>query len=136
MRCLLDTCAFLWFVDENPQLNEEAYNRIEEADEVYLSIASVWEMGIKIKKGEMTGKQELVLSKPLKEFIPEHLEKNNIQLLPIEVRHVAAMMDLAFHHKDPFDRIIIAQGIVEEMCVISDDENFPLYPVKHINARR
>jgi PIN domain nuclease of toxin-antitoxin system len=102
MRLLLDTHAFLWFLGDAPELSTQARGLIEDdTNEVLLSVASLWEMAIKISL------QKLTLSGPLGQFIPEQLALNSIGLLPITLAHTVAVATLPFHHRDPFDRLLI-----------------------------
>jgi PIN domain nuclease of toxin-antitoxin system len=124
MRVLLDTHAFLWFVLGDPQLSRNARNRIEDpGNEKLVSPASYWEIAIKISLNKYT------LSHPYEEFMQQGIAGNGFMILPIEPRHTAALASLPFHHRDPFDRLIIAQAMVEQIPVISGDEAFAAYPV-------
>ena len=115
---------FLWFVFGNVQLSEAARNAIEdEASTCFLSMASVWEMAVKVSIGK------LPLEEPLDVFIPDQLQRNGIQLLPIHLAHALRVASLPFVHKDPFDRLIIAQGLVEPMPIVSADVVFDDYGV-------
>jgi PIN domain nuclease of toxin-antitoxin system len=127
MRALLDTSAFLWFISGSDRLSENARNHITDFDnDLVLSIASLWEIAIKTSLGK------LELSSPFDQFISSQLEKNAIGILPIELHHLSATTNLEFHHRDPFDRLIIAQSITEHMPVITSDVVFSKYPVEII----
>jgi len=127
MRLLLDTHAFLWFIMGSSNLSTSARAMIEdEANESFLSVASLWEMAIKVSLGKLT------LSAPLDALIPQQLSLNGIELLGIQVAHAAVVSTLPFHHRDPFDRLLIAQAVVEGMPVISADVAFDAYPVKRL----
>ena len=91
---------------------------------VLLSVASVWEMQIKLQLGK------LKLSLPLAELIESQRQTNNIEMLPVTLAHVLALQNLPSHHKDPFDRLLIAQANVEEAVLLSSDPMFAKYPVK------
>ncbi len=123
---LLDTHTFIWFVFDAPQLNITAKNRIETEDSVLLSIASVWETAIKVSTGK------LILPMPVEDFVVEHVERNSIRLLPIGMAHLALVSMLPFHHRDPFDRLIIAQSLTENMAVVSADKAFDAYGVTRL----
>jgi PIN domain nuclease of toxin-antitoxin system len=125
MRLLLDTHAFLWFIMGSPDLSARAHIE-DEANESFLSVASLWEMAIKMSLGKLT------LSAPLDSLIPQQLGLNGIELLGIQVGHAAAVSTLPLHHRDPFDRLLIAQAIVEGMPVVSADMAFDAYPVKRL----
>ena len=114
MRVLLDTHAFLWFVLGDPQLSSNARHHIEDPDnEKLVSPASYWEIAIKISLRKYT------LSQPYEAFMQRGLRENGFIILAIEPKHTAALTSLPFHHRDPFDRLIIAQAMVEQMPVIS-----------------
>ena len=98
MNLLLDTHVFLWFISGSPKLSSEAKDAIENPDNVKIvSIASLWEMSIKISLGKLT------LECPFTELIPKQLELNGFDLLQIQVGHLVELTSLPFHHKDPFD---------------------------------
>ena len=124
MRLLLDTHAFLWFIMGSANLSVNARALIEDpANERLLSVASLWEIAIKTSFGKLT------LSAPFDELIPAQLKLNGIDLLNIKVDHLSTLTTLPFHHRDPFDRLIIAQAIVEKLPVISLDGTFDAYGV-------
>ena len=125
MRVLLDTCAFLWFIGGSERLSRPARDLIEDFDNsLYLSIASLWEIAIKINIGK------LELAQPFATLIPEQIETHQIKLLQIHPDHLSRLLDIPLHHRDPFDRLIIAQAICERLPIISSDQAFPAYPVK------
>lgn len=122
MRLLIDTHAFLWFIDASPQLSATARKLIEDAgNERYLSVASVWEMAIKVSLGKLR------LGQPMEVRIPQQLSHNGIALLSIDLRHTAAVTTLPFHHRDPFDRMLIAPAQVEQMSILSIDSALDAY---------
>jgi PIN domain nuclease of toxin-antitoxin system len=125
MKLLLDTHIFIWS-DETPErLPQHVLSALEdEANELVLSVASVWKMQIKIQIGK------LKLRLPLIDIITEYQNANGLRLLPIEFGDVLALNQLPFHHKDPFDRLIIAQAITGDFTLVSADTNFSNYPVK------
>lgn len=124
MRMLLDTHAFLWFVLGDLQLSSNARHHIEDPDnEKLVSPASYWEIAIKISLKKYT------LSQPYEAFMQRGIRDNGFIILAIEPKHMAAVTSLPFHHRDPFDRLIIAQAMVEQMPVISGDAAFAAYPV-------
>ncbi|ETR69010.1 MAG: PilT protein-like protein [Candidatus Magnetoglobus multicellularis str. Araruama] len=127
MRALLDTNSFLWFISGNEKLSIKARNFIEDFEnELVLSIASLWEIAIKVSIGK------LQLLKHFDILIPEKIEENEIEILNLELKHFSTMMKLPFHHRDPFDRIIIAQSITENISLITSDGIFEDYLVKVI----
>jgi PIN domain nuclease of toxin-antitoxin system len=127
MNVLLDTHVFLWW-DSLPEKLPAAYRQIcEDPDtQLYLSMASVWEMQIKIQLGKLKLKQSLA------EIIPEQQAINKLQIIPIEFRHILSLSDLPDAHKDPFDRIIIAQAKSNNLPILTVDTIFSLYPVELI----
>src|SRR5437763_158702 len=127
MRCLLDSHTFLWFVTDDTRLGKRAFDETSNIEnEVVVSIASLWELAIKSSLGK------LELGKPFRDMIPRELVANEIGLLPIAPKHLFALTDLPFHHRDPFDRLIIAQAMVEGIPLLSDDGEFDKYPVQII----
>lgn len=124
-RYLLDTHSFLWFINDDVALSETARILIESPENIiYLSIASIWEIAIKVSLGK------LEVPSPFTAFIDKQLAENNIQILPINTKHVGKVVSLPFHHRDPFDRLIIAQSLVEEISIIGEDTIFDDYGVK------
>jgi PIN domain nuclease of toxin-antitoxin system len=98
---------------------------IESPDnEKFLSYASIWEMGIKYSN------KKLKFPRPCMEFIRENMEANGFEILDVNLKHIDALLKLPFHHKDPFDRMIIAQSVTESMPVVTVDEFFPQYPIE------
>lgn len=127
MRMLLDTQTFLWFVLGDPRLTANAKASIEEpGNEKLVSPASYWEIAIKISIGKYT------LSQPYEEFMERGIIENGFVVLPIELKHTAVLTTLPFHHRDPFDRLIIAQAMVEGIAVVSGDAALDAYPVTRL----
>ena len=125
MKLLLDTHIFIWWADQPERLSPAALSALEdEANELLLSVASVWEMQIKIQFGK------LKLSLPLEELVKNQQETNALTVSPVTLTHVLALDSLPFHHKDPFDRLLIAQSIEEELTIVSKDSQFSAYAVK------
>lgn len=126
-RLLLDTHVFLWWVEDSPQLSTAARELMQQLEnECFLSVASSWEMAVKASIGK------LKLALPIKEYVPQHLAANQFQELPISFRHAARVESLAFHHRDPFDRLLAAQALEEELILISADGIFDRYSVLRI----
>lgn len=124
MQALLDTNAFLWFIAGSDRLSSNARNYIADFEnDLVISAASLWEIAIKTSLGK------LELLSPFDQLIPSQLEKNAIAILSIELTHLTKTIDLEFHHRDPFDRLIIAQGITEKIPIITSDTVFAKYPV-------
>jgi PIN domain nuclease of toxin-antitoxin system len=124
MNLLLDTHAMLWFVAGDARLTRKARQAIEAGGTVnYVSIASWWEVAIKCSLGKLS------IGDPLAEFMKQRTSEG-FRLLAVEFYHLCPLVDLPFHHRDPFDRLIICQAMVEKMAICTGDENFKNYPVK------
>ncbi len=116
MRLLLDTHIFLWFVYGDAQLSARARALIEDRfNTCFLSLASIWETAIKVGTGKRA------LTQPVDVFFAEQTQRNGIALLPIELAHAARVAALPFHHRDPFDRLLAAQSLTENMPLLSAD---------------
>jgi len=127
MKFLLDTHTFIWFVTDSPQLGTTAKALIEdEYNEKWFSVASIWEMAIKCSIGKLT------LNLPLQTFVEQQIEQNSMDLLMIEIAHLAVVATLPLHHRDPFDRLLIAQAMVEKIPVISADVAFDAYGIERL----
>lgn len=127
MRLLLDTHTFIWFVTDSPRLSITAKTLIEdEYNEKLLSIVSIWEMAIK----HSIGKLSFQLS--FETFIAQQLSINNFSLLDIKVSHIHIIADLPLHHRDPFDRLIIAQSMIEQIPIVGTDKIFDLYSIQRL----
>ena len=127
MTLLLDTHTLLWFVEHAPQLSHRAKAAIEDSDNtVVYSIASVWEMAIKLGLGK------LAMSRPLYPGFADLLKAHGIQELGIAYRHASEVSALPSHHRDPFDRLLVAQAMVENLPIVSADRAFDPYPITRI----
>ena len=126
MPILLDTHTFIWFINDSPELSSAAASLIGSEVKVLLSIGSLWEIAIKVKLGKLT------LPSAFETFIPEQLALNDIELLPIQMDHLTIISKLPLHHRDPFDRLIIAQATAADMSVISIDTAFDAYGITRI----
>ncbi len=127
MTYLLDTHTFLWFITDDVQLSKTAKQLIEDGEQaLYLSIASVWELAIKVSVGK------LAMPTPFETFVSDQLRENNIGLLEIKVAHTGRVAILPFHHRDPFDRLIIAQALSEQWPIIGKDALFDTYSVQRL----
>ncbi|WGT25478.1 type II toxin-antitoxin system VapC family toxin [Pseudomonas marginalis] len=118
MRVLLDTHVLLWVLTENPKLSSKARRLIENAAEIYVSAATFWEMAIKVGLGK--------LDADLDEIREYCLESGFVEL-PITSEHAIAVKDLEPHHKDPFDRLIVATAISEPMRLLTADTQIAQY---------
>jgi PIN domain nuclease of toxin-antitoxin system len=124
MSYLIDTHTLLWYFKGDLQLSKTANDILEdEKKEKFVSIASLWEIAIKLNI------EKLELDYPFAD-IENKLSFENIILLNISFEHTQKIISLPLHHRDPFDRMIIAQSITENLTVISKDKNFPLYPIQ------
>lgn len=127
MKLLLDTHSFLWFVEDDPHMPDHVKDLIEdEQHEKYFSIASAWELAIKVGLGKLT------LSLPLEIYLPDSLQRNGIGLLPITLNHAIHVASLPLHHKDPFDRLLVTQSLLDAMPIISVDAILDSYGVTRL----
>lgn len=127
MKLLLDTHTFLWFIAGDVRLSNKARTLIEDMDNVrLLSTASLWEIAIKTSIGKLD------LGLPFGTLIPQQLDGNLIDLLDITVDHAALVATLPFHHKDPFDRMVIAQALAEELPIVSVDPILDTYSITRL----
>src|SRR5574338_217509 len=123
-RYILDTHAFYWFDNGSRNLSQVAREIIADRSLVrYISIASIWEIQIKLQTGK------LKLRAPLSEIVRDQQEQNGIELLGIKPAHVYELASLPSHHRDPFDRLLVAQARIEKIALLSSDENIAKYPV-------
>ena len=121
MQLLLDTHAFIWFISGDEAMPSKVIDAIRNIEnKCYISIASIWEIAIK------SSLKKLELKSDFNKII-DLLIENEIELLPITFAHLQALIQLEFHHRDPFDRLIIAQGSVEQLTIITKDEQFVKY---------
>ena len=124
MKYLLDTHALLWFLKGDKKLSAKARGLIDNpGNRKFLSIASLWEIAIKVSL------RKLVLDKPFEKLFPEQLHFNRIEILDITVDSLTKLTTLPFHHREPFDRLIIAQAIVERLPIIGVDAVFDVYGI-------
>jgi PIN domain nuclease of toxin-antitoxin system len=127
VRLLLDTHAFLWFVLNDPSLSAAARALVSDPQhDVLISPATCWEIAIKFSIGKYQ------LPGPFADFMDDQIALNDLTMLPITVGHTAVVASLPFHHKDPFDRLLIAQAIVENVPLLSVDAVFDSYPVTRL----
>lgn len=125
MRVLLDTHAFLWWISDSPKLSDVARDTIaDERMQPIFSVVSGWEIVIKAGAGK------LELPDPPERFLAEQLSLNQFELLPIYLRHALRVYDLPDHHKDPFDRLLVAQAQTEDLAFVTADPSIAAYPVE------
>jgi PIN domain nuclease of toxin-antitoxin system len=124
MKYLLDTMVWLWSVGPTDKIGSAALEILTNGEEeIYLSAASSWEIAIKTKLGKFE------LAEPPGRYVPKRLAEQGIRSLSVTHSHSLRVYDLPLHHQDPFDRLIIAQAIAEEMTVLTADRAFQMYPV-------
>jgi PIN domain nuclease of toxin-antitoxin system len=124
---LLDTHSLLWFVVASPKLSLKARAVIEDpTNQLFFSAASLWEVAIKVSLGKLD------LGEPFDHFFPRQLDVNRIVLLRITVAHASALVNLPHHHRDPFDRILVAQAQVESLSIVSGDPALDAYGVSRL----
>ncbi len=125
MNILLDTCSFLWLVSDSPDLSLNARRLFEDpANDVYLSVASAWEIIVKHNLGKLT------LPELPHDFIKNNRVRHLIETLPLDEAAVLQLSRLPEYHKDPFDRIIICQAIAGGMTILTPDNHIRSYPVR------
>lgn len=125
MKLLLDTHALLWFLQGDERLSANARNDIVTAGPVAaVRIASLWEIAIKMSLGKLT------LPRPFKELFPSSIVASNLSLLNIGMDHLARLSTLPFHHRDPFDRLLIAQATVDDLELVTRDSHFANYGIR------
>ena len=124
MKLLFDTHALLWLIDGDDRLSDTARQvYLDRANDLYVSAASMWEIGIKIGIGKLT------LAEGWSTAIAREMEANAIRSLPIELAHCARLSSLPFHHRDPFDRMLVAQALIEGMALLTADHALTAYEV-------
>ena len=127
MRLLLDTHTFIWFVTDSPRISVTAKTLIEdEYNRKLLSVASVWEMAIKHSVGKLS------FELPFMSFIESQMQQNSMELLNIKIEHLEVIANLPLYHRDPFDRLIIAQATVEQIPIVGIDKAFDSYSVQRL----
>jgi PIN domain nuclease of toxin-antitoxin system len=127
MRLLLDTQALIWFMEGDSRLSDEALRAIENVENLkYISVASGWEMAIKVTLGKLR------LPLPFPELFPGRLEALGLFIFPILPHHLHDLIDMPRHHGNPFDRLLIAQALSENFTVVGSDAAFDTYGVKRI----
>jgi PIN domain nuclease of toxin-antitoxin system len=124
MNLLLDTHTLLWFLRDDPQLSEIAKKLIEDpGNRKLVSVASCWEIAIKAGLGKLD------LAEPSRTLLEREIPANNLEILSISLAHATAVESLPPHHKDPFDRLLIAQSMIEGIPIVGADSIFDLYQI-------
>ena len=127
MRLLLDAQALLWFIWDHPNLSAPSRAALSDpGNELLLSMGTYWEIAIKV------GIKKLTLAESFESFMNGAIVDNHVIILPITVRHAAELIGLPVHHRDPFDRLLIAQALVEGIPIVSNDTAFDAYPITRI----
>ena len=131
MKALLDTHVFLWWVLDDERLTPFVRDFVADVkNELFLSAASCWEMMIKARIGRLT------FPESPEKFIPYQMNKNKLIGLPVQIAHALHIQSLPEHHKDPFDRMLVAQAQVERMPIITNDRLLAEYDVKILWDKR
>jgi PIN domain nuclease of toxin-antitoxin system len=124
MQLLLDTHTFIWFINGDSSLPNKIIDEIKNLkNQCFISIVSIWEIAIKCKLNKLSLNADF-------DRILDFLDQNQIEILPISFDHIIKLNELDFYHRDPFDRIIIAQGMLENLTILTKDQNFSCYKVK------
>jgi PIN domain nuclease of toxin-antitoxin system len=124
VNLLLDTHAVIWFLGGSSELRPEARTAIESADRAYVSSATIWEMAVKVARGRLEAPPDF----------PDRLLDLGILQLALEWEHARVAGGLPLHHRDPFDRMLVAQAIVERLTIVTRDDDIARYPVPVIVA--
>ncbi|MFI3157054.1 MAG: type II toxin-antitoxin system VapC family toxin [Methylococcaceae bacterium] len=127
MKILLDTCAFIWLVTDDPKLSELAKEIFLDTDnELLLSAVTGFEIAVKYSLGK------LHLTEPPKEFIANRMQANALTELPVSMAHALTLQDLPLYHKDPFDRLLVAQAMVNQIPLLSADQQLSAYAIDRL----
>jgi len=127
VKLLLDTHAFLWWVGDTRGLSRKARSAIGSGrNECFVSVASGWEIAVKVSLGNLR------IESSLDRFLPEQLAANGFQPLAIDLKHTARVATLPFHHRDPFDRLLAAQALEEELAMVTADPVFAKYGIRRV----
>ena len=130
MRILLDTHIFIWMATEPERLSSKlTASIIDRQNSLFLSLASIWEIQIKVALGKLDLKSDLAT------IVDIQTEQNSIQLLSIDLKHIYALSNLPAHHRDPFDRLLISQSQVEKMTLATVDSAFDRYEIDRLYSR-
>jgi PIN domain nuclease of toxin-antitoxin system len=125
LNLLIDTCAFLWLISDAPELSQNARQLFTNTEnQVYLSVASAWEIIVKNKLGK------LPLPEPAHDFVHNWRKRHQIETLPLDEPAVLQLSRLPEYHKDPFDRILICQAIANSLIILTPDSQITRYPVR------
>ena len=124
MNLLLDTHVFLWLRNEPERVSKTALDAYQKSENsIFLSLVSIWEIQIK----QQLGKLQLAVS--LADMVEEQCINNGLEILSIDLKHILEVEQLPFHHKDPFDRLLISQAKIEKLILVSSDSWFAQYNI-------
>ena len=127
MKALLDTHSFLWWNTNDPKLSSNARELIEDGEnEIFLSAVSAWEISLKTKKGR------LILPKPPDKYVSNSIHEYQFTVLPIHISHALQVFHLPDYHQDPFDRLLVAQSLLEDLPIITKDSQIKRYEIDTI----
>lgn len=127
MKVLVDTHTFIWALLQDHRLSPKSKHVLtSDESELYFSLASLWEIAIKMKTGKLNAIGSSV------SYIRDEMDAFGMQLLPIRYEHILQLEMLPVHHSDPFDRLLIAQAITESLPILTADQKFALYPIRVI----
>jgi PIN domain nuclease of toxin-antitoxin system len=125
MKVLLDTCAFIWIVTDDAKLSEKAKEIfLNSENEIFLSAVTGFEITVKYSLGK------LQLTEPPADFVMNRIQANGLTELPISMKHTLALQNLPLYHKDPFDRLLIAQSMVNQIPLLSADQQLLAYGIE------
>lgn len=127
MKVLLDTCAFIWLVTDDPKLSELAREIfLNDDNELFLSAVTGFEIAVKYNLGKLR------LAESPKEFVVNRMNANALTELPVSMMHALLLQNLPLHHKDPFDRLLVAQAMVNQIPLLSADQQLSAYDIKRL----
>lgn len=127
MRVLIDSHALIWYVDQDNLLSPASHAAISDpTNDLLLSAGSIWEIGIKVGLGK------IILTQPFKPWMNQAISDLDVTVLPLSVEYVDVQSNLPRHHGDPFDRLIVAQAIIEQVSIISADVNLDAYGITRV----
>ena len=127
MTALLDTHAFLWLLGDTSRLSPAANSVLsDKSNRLLLSIASAWELAIKLSIKKLT------LAEPLDQLLMTSMKRASVELEPLARAHVVAVAGLPFHHRDPFDRMLVAHCLIDSLPIVSADANLDVYGIRRI----
>ncbi len=125
MKVLIDTHVLLWGLQDETKLSRRVQALLPTAD-VWISVASLWEILAKVQVGKLT------LPTPVSDYLSEKLRENGVSVLALTFEHVRRLEELPLHHRDPFDRILVAQSMEEKLQLVTNDSKFEKYPISLI----